>query len=409
MLKKFLSITVISLVVIVAGLSFTPAYSANNSSVGANVFNNVINFLQDLVPERSTTKETDNNQVPDYKPVIDYEQAVTSAVENSLPSVISIAVTKNIQTIERCRENFGGLEILRPCPGEKQNVEVGGGSGFIVSEDGLVVTNKHVVQDEQAEYTVVTNDGTQYEAEIIDVDPVQDIAILEIDGQDLKPLKLGDSESIKLGQTAIAIGNSLGEFRNTVSVGVVSGLARDITAAGLGFVERIEGVIQTDAAINQGNSGGPLLNLKGEVIGMNTAVAQDAQNVGFAIPINRVKSDIKSVQETGEIKTPFLGVRYVPVDKGIQEQQDLLVDYGALVRGTMNGPAVTPGSAAEEAGVQAEDIIIEINGIKINEENSLGSIIQRQAIGDTISLTVLRNGEEVNLEATLGERPDLEN
>lgn len=409
MLKKFLSITVISLIAIAAGLLFTPAYSANTSSFGANVFNNVVDFLQDLVPERSATKQADNNQVPTYKPVIDYEQAVTSAVENSLPSVVSIAVTKNIQTIERCRENFRGLEILKPCPGEEQNVEVGGGSGFIVSEDGLVVTNKHVVQDEKADYTVVTNDGAQHEAEIIDVDPVQDIAILKIDDQDLKPIKLGNSESIKLGQTAIAIGNSLGEFRNTVSVGVVSGLARDITAAGLGFVERIEGVIQTDAAINQGNSGGPLLNLKGEVIGMNTAVAQDAQNVGFAIPINRVKTDIKSVQETGEIKTPFLGVRYVPVDKRIQEEQDLPVDYGALVRGTINGPAVAVDSAAKEAGIQAEDIIIEINGIKINEDNSLGSIIQRQSIGDKISIIVLRDGEEVNLEATLGERPDLEN
>lgn len=407
MLKRFLSITVISLIVIAAGLSIASAQSDGSGIDG--IFNNVTDFFRNLVPDKSTTTRVEDQPVSLYKPVIDYERAVTSAVENSLPSVVSIAITKNIQTMERCRENFGGLEILRPCPGDKQNVEVGGGSGFIVSEDGLVVTNKHVVQDGDAEYTVVTNDGSQYEAEIVDMDPVQDIAILKIDGKDLQPLDLGDSESVKLGQTAIAIGNSLGEFKNTVSVGVVSGLARDITAAGLGFVERIEGVIQTDAAINQGNSGGPLLNLKGQVIGMNTAVAQDAQNVGFAIPIDRVKRDIKSVQETGEIKTPFLGVRYVPIDKRIQKQQDLPVDYGALVRGTMNGPAVTPGSAADEAGIQAEDIIIEISGTRVNEDNSLGSLIQRQAIGETIDITVLREGQEVELQATLKERPDLEN
>lgn len=407
MLKRFISILLISLVVVGAAIALSPAKSADTGSrVEASVFESISDFLRNLIPERSTSTNKVSEPTPLYKPVIDYEEAVTSAVEDSLPSVVSIAIRKDVQTIEQCIKNFGPFQISEPCPGETQNIEIGEGSGFIVSEDGLVVTNKHVVRDQGAEYTVFTNDGKSYEAEVLDRDPVQDIAIIKINAEGLRSLDLGDSESIKLGQTAIAIGNSLGEFKNTVSVGVVSGLARDITAAGSGFVERIEGVIQTDAAINQGNSGGPLINLKGKAIGMNTAVAQNAQNIGFAIPVNRIKRDIESVKKYGEIKTPFLGVRYRPITKQLQEEESLPVDYGVLVRGTENGPAVTLESGADKAGIRAEDIILEINGTKVSEENSLGSLIQKQNIGDTIDIKILRNGEELTLQATLGERPD---
>jgi len=416
-MKKTLSILVITLLLFVGSISLTNAENKVTSNTFiASIFTSISDFFDGLVGNyTSTTTEPEQSEIPLYKPVIDYETAVTNAVEQANKSVVSIVITKDLQTIDQCRyevpDQFkqffsAPFELYRPCLGETQNVEVGGGSGFIVSEDGLIVTNKHVISDEEAEYTVFTNDGESFEAQVEAVDSVQDIAILKIESNNsFVSAVLGDSDSIKLGQTAIAIGNSLGEFRNTVSVGVVSGLSRNITAAGQGLVEKIEGVIQTDAAINQGNSGGPLLNLKGEVIGMNTAVAQDAQNIGFAIPVNRIKRDIHSLEATGEIKIPFLGVRYLQINPSLEEEYDLPVNYGALVRGSQSGPAVTPNSAAAKAGLQAEDIILEINSTEINNKNSLGLLIQRYNIGETITLTVLRNEEEITLQTTLTERP----
>ena len=262
--------------------------------------------------------------------------------------------------------------------------------------------------DKDAEYTVLTNSGEKYDAKVIARDPIQDIAILKIDAVGLSPVKLGDSDSLKLGQTAIAIGNALGEFRDTVSVGVISGLARSITASGAGgFVERIDDVIQTDSAINQGNSGGPLLNLWGEVIGVNTAVVIGAQNIGFAIPINRVKRDIKSVKEKCTIKTPFLGVRYFIITPEFSEEQNLPVDYGVILRGTERGPAIMEESAAAKAGLQAEDIILEMDGSKITPENTLGSMTHNRNVGDAVTLKVLRDGEEMIFRATLENRPEM--
>ena len=280
-----------------------------------------------------------------------------------------------------------------------------------MSKEGVVVTNKHVVLDTEANYTVLTNDGERYDAEILARNPIRDIALLKIDlvadASEFNPAALGDSDSLRLGQTAIAIGNALGEFRNTVSVGVVSGLSRTVTAFGDGFVETIEGVIQTDAAINKGNSGGPLLNLKGEVIGMNTAIVSGAQNIGFAIPINHVKRDIESVRRSGSISIPYLGVRYITITPEIAKEWELSVERGALVRGTQEGPAVLPGSPAVEAGIRAEDIILAFDEEKITSERSLGSIIQDFNVGDVVLLTILRDGEELSLQVMLAEFPDL--
>lgn len=414
MLKRFITITLVSGFVLLAVFSFT-----SSSDATASILNSIGDFIDRFRVSTSTLDNvSERDDAPLYKPVIAYENAVVDAVDRANPSVVSIVISKDLQTMERCKVNpfgdlperykdfFGDVEFYQPCPGDTETLEIGGGSGFIVSEDGLIVTNKHVVRDEDASYTVFTNDGEKHEAEVLARDPVQDIAILDIDAEDLNPAELGDSSSIKLGQTAIAIGNAL-EFQNTVSVGVVSGLSRNITAAGAGFVERIEGVIQTDAAINRGNSGGPLLNLKGEVIGVNTAIAQGAQSVGFAIPINRVKRDINSVQESGEIKTPFLGVRYISITKQVAEGEGLSVDHGALVRGSESGPAVVPNSSADNAGVQAEDIILEVGGIEINEENSLSSLIQKHNVGDLVDIKVRRGDEVLNLQATLSDRPEL--
>ncbi len=236
-----------------------------------------------------------------YKPT-DYEMQVIKAVKTASPAVIAITISKNIPIIEKCPYNpfsdlppefqqfFGqNLQFYQPCQKGTKLQEIGGGSGFIISVDGVILTNKHVVQDPAAEYTVFTNDGKKYSAKVLARDPNIDIAVIKISASNLRAIKLGDSDSIQVGQTAIAIGNALGEFRNTVNVGVVSGLSRNITASGGGLTETIYNVIQTDASINPGNSGGPLLNLRGEVMGINTAIAQNAQSIGFAIPINQVK------------------------------------------------------------------------------------------------------------------------
>ena len=283
---------------------------------------------------------------------------------------------------------------------------MGGGSGFIISSDGLILTNKHVVLDKQASYTVFTNDGKKYEAKVLARDPSQDLAVLKVDATGFPTVDLGDSDSLELGQTAIAIGNALGEFRNTVSVGVISGLSRTVTAAGGGLSETIEGVVQTDAAINPGNSGGPLLNLRGEVVGINTAIASDAQNIGFAIPINRAKRAIQSVKATGEIQAPFLGVRYILITPDVAKKQKLPVEYGALVRGSSDGPAVMPNSPAEKSGVRAEDIILKMSGTRIDGDHTLAGLIAQYNVGDTVTLTVRRNGTELTLEVVLAKRPE---
>jgi S1-C subfamily serine protease len=251
------------------------------------------------------------------------------------------------------------------------------------------------------------------------LDPVQDLAILkidvqkEIDKQGLlfqKPLpvvKLGDSDNLQIGQTVIAIGNALAEFRNTVSVGVISGLGRTVTASSGDFVETIEGVIQTDAAINKGNSGGPLLDLKGEVIGVNTATVLGAQSIGFAVPINKAKKDIESVKTVGKIVYPFLGVRYVLINETVQQKNNLASSYGTwITKGNQGEVAITPGSAAEKAGLQEGDIILELNAEKITTDNSLAKIIQKYKPGDTVTLKILRGTQEKNVSVTLGERSE---
>ena len=286
--------------------------------------------------------------------------------------------------------------------------EIGSGSGFIVSADGLVLTNKHVVSDSGAEYTVFTNDNQKYSAKVLALDPMQDLAVIKIQSeQAFQPIKLGNSLKIQIGQTAIAIGNALGEFTNTVSVGVVSGLQRTISASDRGgsFSETLQGIIQTDAAINSGNSGGPLLNLKGEVIGINTAMAENAQSIGFAIPINTAKNDIEQVKKTNKIVYPFLGVRYVSVDSTVQQKYNLPVDYGVLVLKGANGEsAVTKSSPAEAAGIKENDVILELNGEKITVNNLLSQIITKYNVGDKVNLKILRDGQEQNIEAILAER-----
>jgi serine protease Do len=410
---------------VVAGIIIGAGFSAPNAH--ASPFQDFWNSLVAPFSGASSTASSGQAEgavgamapVPLYQPALDYERAVVAAVKKASPAVVAITISKNVPIIEQCPYSpFGGLppefqkffgdqgtQFFTPCQKGTKLQEIGGGSGFIISGDGLVLTNKHVVADTAASYTVFTNDGKKYDAKVLARDPVQDLAVVKIAATDLPTVALGDSDTIELGQTAIAIGNALGEFRNTVSVGVISGLSRTITASGGSTLETLQGLIQTDAAINPGNSGGPLLNLQGEVIGIDTAVAQDAQNVGFAIPINRAKRDITSVKASGEIQAPFLGVRYVVVTADLAKQQKLPIDHGALVRGSSDGPAIMPDSPAAKAGVQAGDIITAIDGTTLDQDHVLADIISNHSVGDTVTLTVDRGGKELTLQVTLMKRP----
>lgn len=367
-------------------------------------------------------KEQDKQVVEEEKiKVVREESAIIEAVKIVSPAVVSIIITQDVPKLEEYfYEPFGGDEFFKEFFGPffkfrvpqyrqegTEKKEIGGGTGFIVSQDGLILTNKHVVSYQNVDYTVFTNDEKKYEARVLARDPVNDIAILKIKAKDLPVVELGDSDKLQIGQTVIAIGNALAEFRNTVSVGVISGLGRSITAGSLfGRTEQLERIIQTDAAVNQGNSGGPLVNLNGQVIGINVAMAMGAENIGFSIPINDAKKSIQDVKEKGRIVIPFLGVRYILVNKTIQEKNNLSVDYGALViRGEKVGDlAVIPGSAADKAGIQENDIILEIDGERITEDNPLSKIIMKHSVGDKISLKVLHKGEEIELRAVLEER-----
>lgn len=317
--------------------------------------------------------------------VLEESSAIIDAVKKVSPSVVSITTTRDLH-------DFFGQTYQ----------EKGGGTGFIITSDGLIATNKHVVSDTNATYTVLTSDGKTYPATVLSRDTLNDLAVIKIDAKGLKPVELGDSNALNTGQWVIAIGNALGEFENTVTVGVVSAKERRITTSG----QTLDGLIQTDAAINPGNSGGPLINIAGQVVGINTAVAGGAEGIGFAINIDSVKTALDSVQRTGRIIRPWLGVRYLSINKEVARQADLPVDKGALVyRGPNPGDVpVVAGSPAAKAGIQENDIITKINNQEITENTSLVSILQKYKPSDTITLTVLRKGEEKKIDVTLEEQ-----
>jgi len=317
-------------------------------------------------------------------------------------AVVSVVITKDVPVYERYYDNFdpwGLFNIPRVRQNGTEEQQVGGGSGFIVSNDGMIVTNNHVVVDESAKYSIVLNNGTIYTVDVLARDPQLDVAVLKIN----QPIKdsltfvtFGDSSSLKLGQTVVAIGNALAEFQNSVSVGVVSGLARTIVANDdFGKSEQLNQVIQTDAAINPGNSGGPLLNLKGEVIGVNVATSRGAENIGFALPAAVVKQTVDSVRQYGEIVRPYIGVRYVNITPHLVKTNNLSVDYGALVLRGQNPDelAVIPGSPADKAGIKENDIILSIDGEEL-KNNDLSTILRTKSVGQEITLKLQSKGEE---------------
>ena len=340
---------------------------------------------------------------------------IPKIVKKVLPAVVSIVVSKMLPVFESSsgqdasQSNPPASDGFFVVPKGKKKVKVGGGSGFIVDPSGIILTNRHVVIDPKAEYVVLLGEEEKkYEAEVLARDPINDVAVIKIKAENLPTIELGDSSKLELGQTAIAIGTALGAFRNTVSVGVVSGLAREITAgdAITKQITKLRGLIQTDAAINPGNSGGPLIDISGKAIGINTAMVFMAENIGFALPISNAKKDLQDLEKYGKLRLPFLGLRYVLLDKELQEKMKLQVDHGAFIisEPTPGGEGVVPGGAAAKAGVKEGDIILEIKNIAVSTKVPLEDILQKCKIGEKLVLKIFRDGKEIICKVCLGER-----
>ncbi len=337
---------------------------------------------------------------------------IVKIAKKSCPAVITVIISKDLPKIEGFYlMPIQGEKLVMPKikQGKTEITKIGGGSGFIVSADGYLITSAHVVTDLEANYTIILSPKKNYPAKVLARDPINDIAILKINEEknNLPYLELGDSDKIQLGETVIAIGNALGEFQDTISAGIVSGLSRYIQPKDeiSQYSERLKGLIQTDAAINPGNSGGPLVNMEGKVIGVNTAMVAGAQNIGFAIPINYAKKDLEEVKKYGKIRIPFLGIKYVLISKEFAQKNSLPVNYGALIiRERLGEPAVIKGSAAEKAGLKEFDIILKIQGKKITPDNPLSAILRELEIGKKASLKILRNKKEINLKIALEEK-----
>ncbi len=414
------------LLLVAAALLGSIFFRLGNGNEGKLFAWDPLQFLKNLTGSQSaaTSQPSAAATTTQVIKVVSEESQVIDVVKKNSPAVVSIIASAEVPKYEQCYQNvpspdipqdmqqFFNFNIPSMCQNGTQTEQIGAGSGFIVSADGYIVTNKHVVEDTSAEYTVILNDeknqGKKVVAKVLARDPDNDIAVLKIDLGDLPFINFGDSAQLQVGQTAIAIGYALGQFDNTVTKGVVSGLARSITAGGLSTgngSETLTGLIQTDAAINPGNSGGPLLDINGDAIGMDTAMA-DGQSLGFAIPINLVKDAFNQVKNSGTITAAdkaFLGVRYIPVTADLQTNNKLPYDYGMLVaRGDTAGDlAVLPGSPADKAGIIENDIILEADGKQLNESYALSDAIAAKKPGDSIALKIFHKGEVKTINVKL--------
>jgi serine protease Do len=329
-------------------------------------------------------------------------ELISSIAENVGASVVSVNVVAQTR-----QTDFFGFS--------SPSQEEGAGTGIIISEDGYIITNRHVVPNGTTSVSVTLSDGTELDdVEVVgrtnENDPL-DVAFLKVKdtkGKKLVAAKLGDSSKVEVGDRVVAIGNALGQFQNSVTTGIISGYGRDVQAsdASGNNPETLQNLFQTDAAINQGNSGGPLVNVNGEVIGINTAVAGgEAQNIGFSIPINDAKGLVKSVLEKGKLERPYLGVRYVALTDDYAYQYNLSVKRGAYIAPSRGQPSVLPNSPASKAGLQEKDIIIKIDGTNIDEKNSLASLVGRKTVGEDVTLTIIRDGKEQDVKVKLEAAP----
>lgn len=340
------------------------------------------------------------------------QQQVVLKSQGQVISHIAKNVGASVVSIETTTQGAAAGVFGFSQPTEQQ----GAGTGIILDKEGLIITNRHVVPQGTTRVAVTLSDGTKYD----DVEVVGrtrsgdslDIAFVKIKdtkGKDLTPASIGDSSKMQVGDPVVAIGNALGQFQNTVTSGILSGYGRSIQAGdGTGQnVENLEDLFQTDAAINQGNSGGPLVNLDGQVVGINTAIAGDAQNIGFAIPINDVSGLMKSVKETGELKRPYLGVVYVALTDDLAKQYDLSVKRGAYIppQVEVGQDSVIDGGPADKVGLKEGDIITKVDGVSIGENNSLTALLGKHNVGDTVELTVVRDGKQQTFRPKLEAAP----
>lgn len=327
--------------------------------------------------------------------ILSEESVVINVAEKVSPSVVTI----NASGVKETNLNFFQSPFFFNFPQERQQeqFEQDIATGFVVSADGLVVTNKHVVSDTTVKYKIITKDNKTFDVAKIYRDPSNDIAILKVNASGLSPIEMGDSSKLKVGQFVIAIGTALGEFRHTVTTGVISGIGRSITAGSPfeGSAEQLDDVIQTDAAINPGNSGGPLINSVGQVIGVNVAVSQEGQGIGFALPINLIKDSIENFNKTGQFSRPFLGIRYQLITQEVAIMNE--VPQGAyLIEVVKNSPA-------DKAGLQRRDIITKIEGKKINDTAGIAELINKKKVGESLELEIWRSGETKQVKVTLEE------
>lgn len=325
------------------------------------------------------------------KIILQEGEAVAETAASVGPSVVSIITESNSQQL----------------PWGYSTAQQAAGTGIVISKDGYVVTNKHVVSERTGGIQVIGADGTQYkDVQFVGSDPNNDISFLKIRNVDnLTAATLGDSSAVRVGQKVVAIGNALGEYQNTVTTGIISALSRPVTASnGNDETESLENLLQTDAAINPGNSGGPLVNLAGEVVGINTAVASDAEGIGFAIPINDVKGMVKTLLAKGQVVKPYVGVRYVSVTPAVAKEYDLSVTKGALVLGSSGNSAVVSGSPADKAGLKERDVITKVGNTAIDSTHPFASVIAQHSPGDTVSVTFIRDGKEQKVQLTVGSR-----
>lgn len=346
------------------------------------------------------------------------QDQVVSTIKKVMPAVVSIAISKRLEDLEKevpkelypfLPEDQTGhrLKIPDVLVDKRGMVQIGGGSGFVVDASGIILTNKHVISDPKAEYAAVLNDGRKFPAEILSRDPINDVAIIRVPVQNLPTVSLGDASRLELGESVIAIGNALGIFKNTVSLGIVSGLSRSIAAQAEPDAppQEMRGLVQTDAAINPGNSGGPLVTLDGLAIGINAALIFGAQNIGFAIPINAARRDLDDIKKYGRIRRPLLGVRYMMIDDNLKDKYKLPVNYGALI--VSEGPndhGVIKDGPADKAGLKEKDIVLEFDSKKLDRDHPIQDFLESMPVGQVIELLVLRSDKKFKLKLTLAER-----
>jgi len=363
-------------------------------------------FLQD-----HTSNNILNGSLSNQKRIVTSEsELISSIAKNVGPSVVSV----NVSVTDTSAGSAYGRYFGFAEPQEQQAA----GTGVIISESGLILTNRHVVPAGTTDVSITLSDGTELDDVTVvgrtnDNDSL-DIAVLKVKdakGHKLPAAILGDSSKVAVGDEVVAIGNALGQFQNTVTSGIISGYGRSITAgssSSAGDTENLENLFQTDAAINEGNSGGPLVNLNGQVIGINTAVASDSQNIGFAIPINDIKGLIDRVTKTGKLERPYLGVRYIPLTADIAKQYGLSVEAGAYIAPAADGstPSVIEGGPAAAAGLKVGDIITKVEGVAVDESHSLTSLLGAHQPGDKLKLTVVNGKDTRSVSVTLGTMPE---